>query len=87
MPYLRYMSQTGRRVAELHVALASNNELADFAPEPIGREDVQRWIDDIMARAERVFDALKQRRDTLQGGRPPADRSAAGAARQPCPTA
>ena len=34
-PYLRYMSQTGRRVAEMHLALASSDELADFAPEPI----------------------------------------------------
>ena len=45
--YLRYMSQAGRRVAELHIALASNKELAEFAPEPIRREDIQRWTDDI----------------------------------------
>ena len=30
--YLRYMSQTGRRVAEMHVALASSKDLPDFAP-------------------------------------------------------
>jgi len=64
--YLRYMSQAGRRVAEMHVALASNNELADFVPEPIKREDVQRWFGDTLARAERVFDTLRQRRDTLK---------------------
>jgi maltose alpha-D-glucosyltransferase/alpha-amylase len=64
--YLRYMAQTGRRVAEMHIALASNRELPDFVPEPTKPEDVQRWIDDIMARAERVFDTLKQRRDTLR---------------------
>jgi maltose alpha-D-glucosyltransferase/alpha-amylase len=64
--YLRYMSQTGRRVAEMHLALASNTELADFAPEPTRPEDVQRWIEDVMARAERVFEALKQRRDTIR---------------------
>ncbi len=64
--YLRYMSQAGRRVAEMHVALASNQELADFVPEPIRREDVQRWIGDTLARAERVFDTLRQRRDTLK---------------------
>ena len=46
IPYLRYMSQAGRRVAELHVALAGNSELPEFAPEPAGREDVQRWIDE-----------------------------------------
>ena len=33
--YLRYMSQAGRRVAEMHVALAGNSELPEFAPEPI----------------------------------------------------
>ena len=66
VPYLRYMSQTGRRVAEMHVALAISSELADFAPEPTRPEDVQRWIDDVMARAERVFEALKQRRDGIR---------------------
>jgi maltose alpha-D-glucosyltransferase/alpha-amylase len=66
VPYLRYMSQTGRRVAEMHVALAASAELAGFAPEPTRPEDVQRWIDDIMARAERVFEALKQRRDGIR---------------------
>ncbi|MDE5456527.1 maltose alpha-D-glucosyltransferase [Bradyrhizobium sp. CSA112] len=66
IPYLRYISQAGRRVAELHAALASNSELAEFAPEPTGRDDVQGWIDDLMLCAGRVFDALRQRRDTLK---------------------
>jgi maltose alpha-D-glucosyltransferase/alpha-amylase len=63
VPYLRYMSQAGRRVAEMHVALAANSTLGDFAPEPTQREDAQRWIGEIMARAERVFEALQQHRD------------------------
>jgi len=72
--YLRYMSQTGKRVAEMHLAFASNKDLADFAPEPTKPEDVQRWIDDVMARAERVFDTLAQRRETLkEADRPLAD--------------
>ena len=62
-PICGYMSQTGRRVAEMHTALASNRDIADFAPEPNRPEDAQRWIDDIMARAERVFDILTQRRE------------------------
>ena len=66
MPYLRHMSQAGRRVAELHVALAGNSELAEFAPEPTSRDDVQRWIDDLTICAGRVFDTLRQRRDTLK---------------------
>jgi maltose alpha-D-glucosyltransferase/alpha-amylase len=66
VPYLRYMSQIGRRVAEMHLALASSDEFADFAPEPTGPADVQRWIEDVVVRAERVFDALRQRRDTVR---------------------
>ena len=66
VPYLRYMSQIGRRVAEMHLALAASDEFADFAPEPTGPADVQHWIEDVVARAERVLDALKQRRDTFK---------------------
>jgi maltose alpha-D-glucosyltransferase/alpha-amylase len=66
IPYLRYMSQIGRRVAEMHLAFAASDEFADFAPEPTGPADVQRWVEGTMARAERVFDALKQRRDTIK---------------------
>src|SRR4029077_7177835 len=58
VPYLRYMSQTGQRVAAMPAALASNKDLPDFVPEPTRPEDVQRWIGDVMARAERVFDTL-----------------------------
>jgi maltose alpha-D-glucosyltransferase/alpha-amylase len=73
-PYLGYLAQAGRRVAEMHIALTSNRELAEFAPEPIRGEDVQRWTGDILVRAERVFDALKQRRDRLrEADRPLAD--------------
>ena len=66
VPYLRYMSQTGRRVAEMHLALSSSDEFDDFRPEPTRPADVQHWIEDVAARAERVFDALKPRRDTVR---------------------
>ena len=66
VPYLRYMSQTGRRVAEMHLALASRDDLPEFAPEQIKPDDVKRRIDEVMTRAERVFDTLKQRRDSLR---------------------
>jgi maltose alpha-D-glucosyltransferase/alpha-amylase len=66
MPYLRYMAQTGKRVAEMHLALASSEEIADFAPEASRPEDVERWIDETLTRAERVFDALQQRRDSTR---------------------
>jgi maltose alpha-D-glucosyltransferase/alpha-amylase len=66
IPYLRYMSQCGRRVAEMHMALARDAGLADFTPEATRPEDVQRWIDGIMARAERVFETLAHSRDTIR---------------------
>ena len=50
----------------MHLALAGSDEFADFRPEPVRPKDVQRWIEDVVARAERVFDILKQRRDTLK---------------------
>jgi maltose alpha-D-glucosyltransferase/alpha-amylase len=60
-PYLRYMAQTGRRVAEMQMALASHNDVADFRPEPTTPEDVRGWIDAIVTRAERTFEGLQQR--------------------------
>jgi len=66
VPYLRYMSQTGKRVAEMHLALAARDEFPDFAPEPSVPADVQRWTEGVMSRAERVFDALQQRRETMR---------------------
>jgi maltose alpha-D-glucosyltransferase / alpha-amylase len=68
VPYLRYMSQIGRRVAEMHIALAGSSNSDDFTPEATASADVQRWIEDVIARAERVFEALQQRRDTLKEG-------------------
>ncbi|MBR0899638.1 maltose alpha-D-glucosyltransferase [Bradyrhizobium tropiciagri] len=64
--YLRHLAHGGKRLAELHIALAGNRDLPDFAPEPTRPEDLQRWTDEIMARAERVFDTLKQRRSSLK---------------------
>jgi maltose alpha-D-glucosyltransferase/alpha-amylase len=61
--YLRYMSQTGRRVAEMHMALASRDDDAAFAPEPATQADIEQWVSDFAARAARVLEALKQRRD------------------------
>jgi maltose alpha-D-glucosyltransferase/alpha-amylase len=66
VPYLRYMAQIGRRVAEMHLALAPSNQLTDFAPEPIRPDLVSDWIEETLARAERAFDALKQKRDTIR---------------------
>jgi maltose alpha-D-glucosyltransferase / alpha-amylase len=66
VPYLRYMSQTGKRVAEMHLALAGSDEFPDFRPEPTQPGDVQLWIEDAITRSERVFDALERRRDAVR---------------------
>jgi maltose alpha-D-glucosyltransferase/alpha-amylase len=67
-PYQRLISQIGRRLAELHLALAAHPELPEFAPEPTRPSDIGRWIAQATARADRVFDALEQRRNSLKDG-------------------
>jgi maltose alpha-D-glucosyltransferase/alpha-amylase len=64
--YLRYMSQTGRRVAEMHTALASRDDDPAFTPERAIPADIEQWVSDLVARAARVFDALKQRREAAK---------------------
>jgi len=64
--YLRYMAQAGRRIAELHAALASKPELADFAPEPIRTDDVERWTRGLLEQVRRVCEALQASRDTIR---------------------
>ena len=49
--YVRRMRQTGRRVAELQLALASRDDIAEFAPEPITSDDVAGWTDTLLRRA------------------------------------
>jgi maltose alpha-D-glucosyltransferase/alpha-amylase len=74
-PYLRYMSQIGRRLAEMHLALSAGSQFDAFTPEPTGPADVQRWIEDVLAGSERVFDALEQRREAIkEADRPLVDR-------------
>jgi maltose alpha-D-glucosyltransferase/alpha-amylase len=73
-PYLRIMAQAGRRIAELHMALASNAELAAFAPEPVTGEDVRRWTGEAIARADRLLDTLAQRDAVREADKPFVDR-------------
>jgi maltose alpha-D-glucosyltransferase/alpha-amylase len=63
--YALRMHQVGRRVAELQLALASREDLPDFAPEPITSNDVGTWIDGVLRRADRIFDDLAERRSDL----------------------
>jgi len=72
--YLRRMDQVGRRVAELQLALASRDDIVDFAPEPIAAEDVRSWTEALLRRAGRALDQLAQRRsDLTDNDRPLAD--------------
>ena len=63
---LRQMAQIGRRLAELHLALASDKAGADFAPEAISELDWQRWAQEIGEAADRALDMLKLYRSSLR---------------------
>jgi maltose alpha-D-glucosyltransferase/alpha-amylase len=63
--YLRRAQHVGRRVAELQLALASRDDLPDFAPEPITADDVHTWTGSVLQRAERTLDELTHRRSDL----------------------
>jgi maltose alpha-D-glucosyltransferase/alpha-amylase len=58
--YMRYMLQTGKRVAEMQVALASRDDIDAFRPEATTPENVDTWIDNVLACAERVFVGLQR---------------------------
>jgi maltose alpha-D-glucosyltransferase/alpha-amylase len=60
--YLLRMRQVGRRVAEMQLALASRDDVPDFKPEPIKRADVDKWTEDVLARAQRALAKLARHR-------------------------
>jgi maltose alpha-D-glucosyltransferase/alpha-amylase len=64
----RYITQIGKRVGEMHLALASSCQDSVFAPELIKPTDVSQWLKDASARAEHVFTVLEQRRPSLKEG-------------------
>jgi maltose alpha-D-glucosyltransferase/alpha-amylase len=63
--YVRRMEQVGKRVAELQIALASRDDVVDFAPEPISADDVRHWTKDLLQRANGVLDELSRHRGDL----------------------
>ncbi|HEY4985093.1 MAG TPA: alpha-amylase, partial [Bradyrhizobium sp.] len=65
-PYLRYLAQAGRRVAELHSALADSPDPPDFAPEPISAAGVNGLVDALMTHADGVFEALATGRGSIR---------------------
>jgi maltose alpha-D-glucosyltransferase/alpha-amylase len=63
--HLGRMALVGRRVAELHQALAKPGTDAAFAPEPITAEDLTAWKAAIVAEVDRTFDAIEPALATL----------------------
>ncbi|MGE0062043.1 MAG: maltose alpha-D-glucosyltransferase [Xanthobacteraceae bacterium] len=65
---LNRIRQIGRRTADFHQAIASRDDIADFAPEPIVAGDMQRWIEALRMRANAVFALLDRHRGSLAEG-------------------
>jgi maltose alpha-D-glucosyltransferase / alpha-amylase len=64
-PCLHFMAQTGRRLAELHLALAAARP-DGLSPEPTRAAHVRRWTAEFSLRAERVFERLADLGDGLR---------------------
>jgi maltose alpha-D-glucosyltransferase/alpha-amylase len=62
---LRQMAQIGRRLAELHLALAADTVEAGFAPERATDGDWQRWTEEIIDGFGRALDVLHLYRSSL----------------------
>jgi len=60
--YLARIRQAGVRIAEMQLALASRDDIPDFAPEPITADDTTEWSTQFHDRAERALDELARRR-------------------------
>src|SRR5712671_5743671 len=66
--YQRVMELIALRLGEMQIALASRDDVPDFAPEPITAQDTSTWIRQAVRRAERVQEGLKARHDSLPEG-------------------
>ncbi len=56
---LPHMAQIGRRLADLHLALATDKAGPAFMPEPVSDADWQRWSQEILDGVDRALDLLK----------------------------
>jgi maltose alpha-D-glucosyltransferase/alpha-amylase len=63
--YLTRMQLIGSRVAQLQLALASRDDVPEFAPEPVSADDVAHWREDALQSANAVLDRLLARRAEL----------------------
>lgn len=60
---LAWVEQLGRRTAQMHRALARASDDPSFAPEPVGRADLEAWARSTREQAERVLQQLGPLRD------------------------
>jgi maltose alpha-D-glucosyltransferase/alpha-amylase len=58
--YLALVQTLGQRTAELHRALATPSGDAAFTPEPITKEDIERWSERVRAEAETTFELMSR---------------------------
>jgi maltose alpha-D-glucosyltransferase/alpha-amylase len=63
--YQLLMVHIGQRLAQMQLALASRDDIADFRPDPIAERDVSAWIDVVVKRAVRVRERLSAERSRL----------------------
>jgi maltose alpha-D-glucosyltransferase/alpha-amylase len=63
LAFANRIRQIGKRVGEMHAALASRNDIAGFAPEPVTHADLQTWTDALVANASQVFERLAHKQD------------------------
>jgi maltose alpha-D-glucosyltransferase / alpha-amylase len=63
--YLDAAALLGRRTAELHLALASDPEDPDFAPQPFSEEDIRSFANSALRLLTANFDLLRRLRDGM----------------------
>ncbi|EJW12417.1 Trehalose synthase [Rhodovulum sp. PH10] len=63
--YLNRVSQVARRTAEMHLALASRQDVEGFAPEPLTAADAETWTGELVRDAVTMFDDLERRVEGL----------------------
>jgi maltose alpha-D-glucosyltransferase / alpha-amylase len=63
--YLDAAALLGRRTAELHLALASDPEDPDFAPQPFSATDLQAFANSALSLLTSNFDLLRRLRDGM----------------------
>src|SRR5262249_1279054 len=64
--YLARIRQAGVRIAEMQVALASRDDIPDFAPEPITADDASEWSAELLDRVGRALDEFARRQSDLR---------------------